>query len=41
MEINEELMQTIGDQTASQDDMELVEGQVQQILTGKWNKKWK
>ena len=39
-EINE-LMQTIRDQTASQDEMELVEVPVEQILTGKWNKKWK
>ena len=40
MEINEELMQTFGDQT-SQYEMELVEGPVEQILTGKWNKIWK
>ena len=33
MEINEELMQTFGDQTASQDEMVLVEGAVEQILT--------
>ena len=41
MEINEELMQTIDDQTSSQDEMELNEGLVEQILTGKWNKKCK
>ena len=41
MEINKELMQTIGYQTSRQDEMELVERPVQQILTGKWNKKWK
>ena len=41
MEINEELMQIIGDQTASQDEMELVEGPVEQILAGKRIKKCK
>ena len=33
MEINK-LMQTIVDQTSIQDEMELVEGPIEQILTG-------